>query len=49
MGDLVGRSDGHVTQDVKWGNDLVSSVGGTLFAGLAKDAEEALRRRDRGE
>ena len=35
------RSLPHATEDIKWGNDLVFSVGGKMFAGFGKDAKDA--------
>ena len=35
------RSLPRATEDVKWGNDLVFSVGGKMFAGFAKDGKDA--------
>ncbi len=34
------RSLPFVTEDIKWGNDLIFSVGGKMFAGFAKDGTE---------
>src|SRR4051794_796550 len=31
----------HVTEDVKWGNDLVFSVGAKMFACFTKDGKDA--------
>lgn len=33
----------HVTEDVKWGNDLVFSIGGKMFTVLALDAASSHR------
>jgi predicted DNA-binding protein (MmcQ/YjbR family) len=35
------RSLPHATEDVKWGNDLVFSVGAKMFAAFAKDGKDA--------
>lgn len=35
------RSLPHVTEDVKWGNDLVFSIGAKMFAGFAKSGRDA--------
>src|SRR4051812_1792828 len=35
------RSLPHVTEDIKWGADLVFSVGAKMFAGFAKDGKDA--------
>jgi predicted DNA-binding protein (MmcQ/YjbR family) len=35
------RSLPHVTEDIKWGNDLVFSVGGKMFAGFAANGKDA--------
>jgi predicted DNA-binding protein (MmcQ/YjbR family) len=35
------RSLPQVTEDVKWGNDLVFSIGAKMFAGFAKDGKDA--------
>ena len=35
------RSLPHATEDVKWGADLVFSVGGKMFAGFSKDGKDA--------
>jgi predicted DNA-binding protein (MmcQ/YjbR family) len=35
------RSLPHATEDVKWGNDLVFSIGGKMFAGFAKNGKDA--------
>lgn len=35
------RSLPHATEDIKWGNDLVFSVGGKMFAGFGKDSKDA--------
>jgi predicted DNA-binding protein (MmcQ/YjbR family) len=35
------RSLPHVTEDVKWGNDLVFSIGAKMFACFAKQGKDA--------
>ena len=35
------RSLPHVTEDVKWGNDLVFSVGKKMFAGFSNTGKDA--------
>jgi predicted DNA-binding protein (MmcQ/YjbR family) len=35
------RSLPHVTEDIKWGADLVFSVGGKMFAGFDKNGRDA--------
>lgn len=35
------RSLPHSTEDVKWGNDLVFSVGAKMFAGFSNDGKDA--------
>ncbi len=35
------RSLPDVTEDIKWGNDLMFSIGGKIFAGFAADGKDA--------